>query len=152
MAGEAEAMLDALLSSALEGVDVLPEAQLKQLVASGRLVSVTTFADHMRPDVHWIEPAEYGMAFDELVKQEGNDMAGKEAAFTEATEKAYPGYINATLGLDEMVITMRGHAIPWPPGQDTTFSEGKQAQLRMSLADWDAFLVQAQRVRAGTSE
>lgn len=136
----------------LLSVTELPEAQLKELVATGKLVSVTTFADHMRPDVHWIAPEEYGKAFEDLIAEGETSMAGKEAAFTETTGQSYPGYINATLGLDEMVITVRGHAIPWPPGQDKTFSEGKIAQLRIPLADWDAFLVQAQRVRAGTAE
>lgn len=134
--------------------DVLPLAQLRQLVATGRLVSMTTFADHMRPDVRWIEPEEYGTAFEELINEGETSMVGKEAAFTQPGE-SYPGFINATLGLDEMVITIRAAGIVGPPGQDDAEQQvtmpGAMAQLRIPLADWDEFVAQAQRVRAGTA-
>jgi hypothetical protein len=150
----------------LSGTYVLPQAQLDQLVRTGHLVSVTTFADHMRPDVHWIEPEEYGKAFDAIAEQSADDkvprvnrfdeiiagaddMAGNEAAFT-TQEPAYPGYINATLGLDEMVITVRSNSgEPNVLGGPRTC--GPTAQVRIPLEAWDAFLVQAQRVRAGSA-
>ena len=58
------------LEKELLALNALPQERLKDLVARGVLVSVTTFADHMRPDVHWIEPEEFGQAFDELTKEE----------------------------------------------------------------------------------
>lgn len=144
----------------LSQIETLPLAELERLTAAGKLVSVTTFAEHMRPDVHWIEPEEFGKAFNDLIA--GADvMAGMEAAHT-SSDPSYPGFINATLGLDEMVVTVRADPKPGEPGTvPATESDplgqgpascGPMAQIRIALADWDAFIVQAQRVRGGTAE
>ena len=54
----------------LSGVYTLPQATLRDLATRGVILSVMTFDDHMRPDVHWIEPEEFGAEFERLTAGE----------------------------------------------------------------------------------
>ncbi len=65
MAGEAGAMMQALLAE----TTTLPQATLRELADKGVILSVMTFEEHMDPQVHWIEPAEFGIEFDRLIAQ-----------------------------------------------------------------------------------
>jgi len=72
---EEEAELTALIGK-LDEIDVLPQSRLEQLAARGVIIAVQTFDDHMNPQVHWIEPEEYGAAFDKLMGED-TDAAGE---------------------------------------------------------------------------
>lgn len=50
----------------------LAQHALQQLAATGQIIQVTTFEDHMRPDVRWIEPEEYYRAFLEMVGEDSD--------------------------------------------------------------------------------
>jgi len=134
--------VDEYTDAMLQGVDVLPQKRLEQLAAHGWLISVKTFADHMRPDVHWIEPEEFGTAFNELIK--GSDgMAGKdfEAAFTDPAPVPHPAFINARRGTDPgtVDITVRSNAA----------DGGLTGKITMDLQDFDQWLADLQLLRRG---
>lgn len=94
----------------LMSVTELPEAMLRQLVAGGEIMSVTTFDEHMRPDVHWIAPEEYRIAFDELIA--GEDTVTDCAAYTKPGSQ-YPGYVNIARDSDgNFIFTARADPKP----------------------------------------
>lgn len=73
-----EAELEALVGK-LDQIDVLPQSRLEQLAQRGVIIAVHTFDQHMNPEVHWIEPEEYGAAFDKLTgKDDGTAARGAE--------------------------------------------------------------------------
>src|SRR6185369_9779944 len=67
---DVQAYLDSMSAEILARTDVLPQARLEQLAQHGVILSVMTFEDHMNPQVHWIEPEEFGIAFDLLTERE----------------------------------------------------------------------------------
>lgn len=111
MIADSRPWVDEMTDAVLAQTDVLPEARLKELVASGRIMSVTRFEDHMRPDVHWIEPAEYGKAFDEIVAEE-NIMTTKVT-------------IDAHAGWPVLVTTKQGEAAQEKSVHTATVEPGK---------------------------
>lgn len=145
----------------LSGIHVLPQSTLEQLVLEGKLMSVTTFDEHMHPDVHWIAPAEFGAAFDELTKAEKPPMT--EAAYTEL-KPAYPAYLNLQLATqptasdplgqraeyDTVIVTARGAPITGKnaDGLDT-ITCAPTAVLQMTMEAWDQLNTQFTRLRAG---
>lgn len=87
---DVQAYLDSMSAELLARTDVLPQARLEQLAQHGVILSVMTFEDHMNPQVHWIEPEEFGAAFDALTQKE---RSMPEAAYTKPGP-IYPGYVN----------------------------------------------------------
>lgn len=65
------------LHALADGPVEMPQAQLNELLLSGKVITVTTFEDHMRPDVKWIAPVEYGAAFAVEVQKEIPDPAAE---------------------------------------------------------------------------
>lgn len=154
----------------LGSTHVLPKAQLDQLVAQGKLMSITSFDEHMRPDVHWITPAEFGEAFDQLTK--GETIMPKEVAYTESAP-VYPGFLNIQPlppeptsadplaqrdEFDTIQLLMRGSprtvpAVPAPiggtGGQNESTVCGDLVKLNMPVDAWDAIALQVNRWRAG---
>lgn len=100
----------------------------------------------MRPDVFWLNDPVYMQAFRDLT----GDTSMTEAAFTKRDE-IYPGYVNAQLGVDEMVLTVRADPIHLPGSGNAAMPGtcGATAQIRIPIDDWDQFIAQAQMVRAG---
>jgi hypothetical protein len=136
-----ESMLD------LAGVYVLPQATLRELADRGVILSVMTFEEHMSPQVHWIEPEEFGRAFEELT----NGDKIMEAAFT-PPGSPYPPFINAKCGdaPDTIAITVRSPQKPAILG-DTDGSSGgcgEAGRIEMDLQDFDQWLADLQRLRA----
>ncbi len=135
-----DAMFDALSQTY-----VLPEAQLKELVATGKIMTITTFEDHMRPDVHWISPAEYGMAFDEIIGETTMpDDRNFQAAHTDA-DGPLPSYINVRKGMLDgtVIVTVRSAK----DDKEGSALDGATAHHIMDLQDFDQWIADAQRLR-----
>lgn len=137
-------MVETFVHPDLGQVTVLPLAQLQELVRTGVILSYMTFEDHMNPTVHWIEPEEFGRAFEELTQGEGIMPDDRfEAAHTD-TDMSLPSYINARKGLipGTVIITVR-----------STFAEGDEklngatAYHIMDLQDFDQWIADVQRLR-----
>jgi hypothetical protein len=152
------------MGTALHLTHVLPQAQLNKLAATGQIMSVMTFDEHMHPAYHWIEPAEYGEAFNELTRKE---TPMTEAAYTEL-KPAYPGYVNLQLATsptsadplgqregeaDTVILTMRGTSIEGRNADDApTLTAGPAAVLTMPIEAWDALMTDFNRMRSGSAQ
>lgn len=53
--------------------DRLPHAALIALAEEGLVIQTEGFIDFMRPDVHWIEPCEFGEAFMDFLDDVSTD-------------------------------------------------------------------------------
>lgn len=111
---DVQAYLDSMSAEILARTDVLPQARLEQLAQHGVILSVMTFEDHMNPQVHWIEPEEFGIAFYLLTERE---RPMPEAAYTKPGT-TYPGYVN--IQRDEagaFIVTARGDPVDGKCGE-----------------------------------
>lgn len=133
----------------LTGVYVLPQATLKELAAKGVIMSVMTFEDHMNPTVHWIEPEEFGRAFEELTSGE-NSMADDkfEAAHTDP-HGSMPSFINARAGLvpGTVLITVRSAKSPDGSHGDGAALDGATAHHIIDIESLDQWIADLQRLR-----
>ncbi len=146
MAGEANAMMQALLAN----TDTLPQATLRELADKGVILSVMTFEEHMSPQVHWIEPEEFGKAFDELTKGDISvpDDSKFEAAFT-PHGIPYPPFINARRGAGPgtVEITVRSEASQTGHAPDTIPVCGSTSSITLDIQDLDQWVADLQRLR-----
>lgn len=70
----------------------IPQEKLEELVHTGQIVRITTFDDHMRPDMTWIEPSEFSAAFDEIVGAEKMDFGDAVRALKAGHKVAREGW------------------------------------------------------------
>jgi hypothetical protein len=111
-----------------------------------------TFEDHMNPQVHWIEPEEFGKAFEELTNAGDDIMADTdrfEAAHTDVGV-SMPSFINARKGYmpGTVLITVRSAtAQPGADPGDHAALDGATAHHIMDLQDLDQWIADVQRLR-----
>lgn len=137
------------LEQELLATNVLPQATLKDLAERGVIMSVMTFEDHMNPQVHWIEPEEFGQAFKELTDGENTMPDDRfEAAHTDVGVNL-PSFINARKGLmpGTVLITVRSATAPPSDDAGDHALDGATAHHIMDLQDLDQWIADVQRLR-----
>jgi hypothetical protein len=138
----------ALTAEQLLDTTTLPQATLRSLAAKGVILSVMTFEDFMSPEVHWIEPEEFGRAFEELINGEkpmpDADDTRFEAAHT-STANPFPAHINARRGEVPGTVRITIRSACQVDGSDLV--GGTSGNIEMDLQDFDQWIADAQRLR-----
>lgn len=119
------------------GLDELPQDMLETLFRDGEIATAVTFEQFMDPDIHWITPAEYRQAFEELTDM---STTRTEAAWTNPAGGTYPPYINIQRDSDgAYMVSVRGQGAELP------------AQIVVPEEEWQQLLADAAMLRPGES-
>lgn len=129
-------------------VQIYPEAALEDwdVPAAPRGETVEDeIANHMRPDVLWVENPDFAGAFEQELKEP--HMAAHTNSVDPITggTPVYPSFINARFEGGHVIITMRGD--PVRDDQDKVTGPGPQTSARFEQSDWDQFVAEATRER-----